>query len=294
MGWATPRAGASCVGGGRVGFESLSSTDAARVHVRGSRRSEPGAEVARADPSEKFMWPGRRPYGRRTVHTAEIPTVRLAPAIDELLGSSSRIQVVKLLVQLPDKVFTGREIGRLLGLSHSTVQEALKALVAEGLVDQRAAGRAHAYQVNRESYLHGVLRTLFQAERRMNRQLVDSIRSALEGGTIAVVLYGSRARGIAGRGSDFDLMVITRDREKAEGALARLQLRLARRYGVRIDARILTPSELRAKRNVPYVRAALEEGLLLCGKPLDRVVTSAAQDPSSGEGEVSELRAQVR
>jgi len=207
---------------------------------------------------------------------AEFPAIPLRPAFEEVLGSVARVRIARLLVGLPEKEFTGREIARVLGLSHSTVQEALGILVTSGLVSERELGRAHVLRANRESFLYPVLRNLFQSERRLGEEIGQALRSELGKASLAVVLFGSHARGASRAGSDMDLVVVTADADRAEKALSRLQLRFERRYGLRLDAKVLTPVELKSKAGTPFVRAALSEGILVSGTSLEKVLASVA------------------
>lgn len=194
--------------------------------------------------------------------------------LEEVLTSPARFRTAKLLVRLPEKEFTGREMARILGLSHSSVQEALEVLVREGLAHQRVVGRAHAYRANKDSYLFKALTKVYRAERDLEDDIQETIRSALEGRVVSAVLFGSRARGTARRRSDVDLVVVTRDPGEASEIVARLQTRLLKRHGLGLDAKMLTLTELRSKVRTPYVKAALAEGRLLVGLPLEGVLAS--------------------
>lgn len=206
-----------------------------------------------------------------TALTDQVPT-----ALEEILTSTARFRVARLLVRLPETEFTGREMARLLGFSHSSVQEALQVLVREDLVSFRVVGRAYLYRVNRRSYLYGILSRIFRAERQMDAAIREAISSALRDQVVSVVLFGSRARGTARRTSDIDLIVVAQNRAVVEKVLARLQTRLSSRFGVHLDAKALTPRELQEKERSPYIRAALAEGRLLIGIPLKEVLASVA------------------
>jgi len=206
----------------------------------------------------------------------ETPTIHPAHGLDEVLSSTARLRVARLFVELPDKEFTGREVARLLGTSHSTVLPALRSLANIGLVTERVLGRAHVFRMNRDSFLYDLLARLFRSEREQGRRIVELIRTSLEPCSTSVVLFGSRAREGAQRRGDVDLLVVPTDVEEAEAAVARLRARLRRTYGLELDAKVLTRDELKAKRGAPFVRAARSEGVLVGGVPLEEVVRSAA------------------
>jgi predicted nucleotidyltransferase/biotin operon repressor len=192
------------------------------------------------------------------------PTSRLEWAIN----SSVKLRIARLLTSLPDKGFTGRELARLLGVSHSSVQEAMRAFVAGGLAVRTTVGRAHLFRTNQESYLFKALRSLFRREREMRDDMLDELRTALGKGAVSVVLFGSYARGTEDPKSDFDAIVVSTDVASTEESVQNLGARFLRRYGVRLSAKVLAPEELRQKRNAPYIRSAREEGIVIAGKTL--------------------------
>lgn len=206
----------------------------------------------------------------------ESPTIAPPSGLDEVLGSAARTRVARLLVELPDKEFTGREVARLLGMSHSTVLGALRVLTDRGLVHERALGRAHVFRVNRGYFLYNTLASLFRSERRQAREVVDLIRSFLGASSTSVILFGSRARRTARRSSDIDLLVVSKNVRDTEEALSRLRAQARRRFGLALDAKVLTPDQLRSESGAPFVRAALAEGYLLGGDPLEKVRETGA------------------
>lgn len=206
---------------------------------------------------------------------AESPNVLPTSGLEDILGSTSRLRVAKLLVEFPEKEFTGREIARLLGMSHSSGLDALRVLTDHGLVTERVLGRAHVFRVNRDYFLYTILVNLFRSERDQRRQIAEVMRASLATSSISVTLFGSRARGVAGRRSDVDLLVIARDVNEAESAISRLRAHVRRNYGLELDAKVLTLGQLKSKLGAPFVKAALAEGVLIGGKPLEKVMESA-------------------
>ncbi len=200
----------------------------------------------------------------------------LGSAFAGILGSPARLHVARLLVRLPDKEFTGREVARLLGLSPSTALEALGILVSRGLASRRTIGRAYVFQANRESYLFGLLGDLLRSEDRVRDEMLERVRASLGREALSVVLFGSHARGTAGPASDLDLLVVTEDPEAMGARVDELEALFLRRYGLHVDAKVLTPRSLRDRATLPYLRAARGEGVLLAGRTLDEVIRRAS------------------
>ncbi|RME82780.1 MAG: nucleotidyltransferase domain-containing protein [Caldilineae bacterium] len=83
-------------------------------------------------------------------------------------------------------------------------------------------------------------------------------------GVRQAILFGSLATGDATPRSDVDL-IVTMDTEKSfferyEGILAEITLAIDRRH---VDLLIYTPAELERMRDRPFVRRALEEGVII-------------------------------
>ncbi len=197
---------------------------------------------------------------------------RLGASLDRILTSPVRLRVAKFMVRLPEKEFTGREVAALLDLSHTAVQDAMRILVANGLVTRRVIGRAHVFRTNKESYLYGVVRELVKAEEGLEEELFLLLRSRLQDLAISLVVYGSHARGTASSTSDLDVIVVTEKPDQAQQRLSELQMTLLRRYGIYLDVKVWTPPQIRSRKSLSYVRAARSEGVTILGKPLEEVI----------------------
>jgi predicted nucleotidyltransferase len=200
-----------------------------------------------------------------------IPSVPLQRELEDLLSSPIRLQVAKLLVERPERDFTGREVARSIGASHSTVNQALAQLADAGLVYARILGRATAHRANTDSYLHHAIHELLRLESGLAAAMEDAIRARLEDVALSLVVFGSYARGDASRGSDLDLLVVTDDPPKVEERLAALEGHFIRAFGVRLSPRVVTRADLSKRPLPPYLRAARQEGLSIAGPRLDQL-----------------------
>jgi predicted nucleotidyltransferase len=106
-----------------------------------------------------------------------------------------------------DAALTGREIQRRVGASQDGVRGALDRLTRQGVVRRERAGRANLYRLNRQHLAAPWIEGLASLRLQLIERLRDTIRSwELE--PIAAVLFGSAARGEAGRESDLDILVV--------------------------------------------------------------------------------------
>jgi predicted nucleotidyltransferase len=166
-----------------------------------------------------------------------------------------------------DRALTGRALERETGGSHGGVQRALEHLVAEGIVTQEPAGRAHLYRLNRDHLASPHVEALAA----LRLELIRRLRAAIGRWTVqpaASALFGSAARGDAGRDSDVDLLVvrpggIAGDEPEWRRQLAELQSSVSTWTGN--DARVLEYGAEEVDPGEPVLEAAAREGIELSG-----------------------------
>ena len=166
---------------------------------------------------------------------------------------------------------TGREINRRVGhSSHEGVRLALDRLAGQGIVGRTRAGTAILYRLNRDHLAAPWIEGLAS----LRLQLIDRLRTALEGWAIRpslAVLFGSFARGDAGRESDLDLLLVRPRGCDEDDATWRDQVSLleaAASAWTGNDARVLEYGEAEARRlgrSEPVLAEAASEGVELAG-----------------------------
>jgi len=166
-----------------------------------------------------------------------------------------------------DRVLTGRAIERETNASHGGVQRALDHLVAEGIVSRERAGPAYLYRLNRDHLAAPWIEGLAA----LRLQLIDRLRHSIgswEIQPVASVLFGSAARGEAGRASDLDLLMIRPRGIDADDETWRKQL-IALQEAVSgwtgNDARVLEYGEEELELDEPVLETAAAEGVELHG-----------------------------
>lgn len=222
-----------------------------------------------------YAWTDFSPNGLSVVHMFDLQLAPLTQVIDEVLEPSIRLRVARLLVRLPEKEFTGREIAGTLGVSHSNVQRAMRVLVEDGFASRRRLGRADIFRVNKEHFLFRTLKALFALERDLPERIREELRSQYEPVALSVVVFGSYARGTADRESDLDVLVATDKPEEAERRTPAIVARFSRKYGLPLSVKIVRTSELKKKKLPPFIREALREGVLVSGLPLRKMIAVA-------------------
>jgi predicted nucleotidyltransferase len=200
----------------------------------------------------------------------------LVAPLDRILSTPTKVRVLRALFPL-GRGISGREVARLAGVSRA-VMGALDELVDLGVVTRHEATGQHLYALNRGNYLAASLQELFQSEERRVEAIYADIRVGLRGsdtapdagGVLSAAVFGSAARGEAGPGSDFDLLVVTAspgDVEPAYEALPDLAERLRERFGLRLSPVVLPVEQVRSRHLAGdlFIAAAVRDAIPVLG-----------------------------
>jgi predicted nucleotidyltransferase len=130
-----------------------------------------------------------------------------ASALGALLLGRTRLAILALLLDNPERRLYLRQIVRLTGAAQGGVQRELAFLVRAGILSKTREGNLAYFQANRTAPIYEELRGLV----RKTAGIPELLRAALlpHAPSIArAFVYGSVARGEEGAASDIDLMVI--------------------------------------------------------------------------------------
>lgn len=188
--------------------------------------------------------------------------MRVHDALDDMMDSRSKIRILRLLFRYPGKEFTEREMAEMIAMSPNTVNLALRDLRKTNVFAYKRLGRTHSYRCNKDSVHFAPLSALFDREREMWDSLVAALKEKLSG-VVTCIIYGSFAEGKERFDSDLDLLVVARDKSAAEELLAELAEDLRIRYSIVISPVVLTQDEMNEKKDLPFIKKALSEGIVL-------------------------------
>lgn len=122
-------------------------------------------------------------------------------------------RVLEVLVTYPSRLFSIREIARLLRISHPTVSAALRKLNRLGLAKRQlrkalsGIGGDVLWRANQEGEKYRLWKKIINLQRIYASGLVEAIATATS--PDAIVLFGSYARGEDTEESDIDLFVVS-------------------------------------------------------------------------------------
>lgn len=171
----------------------------------------------------------------------------------ELLNSRIKTKIAGFLLT-HEASMSEREIAAVLKISHMSVNRILREFAVSNLVSYIKAGKAHLWQVNRQSYAYNIVKTLLGSAAGSPDPLTDLQDTIL--GTLPldkskkIILYGSLAKGQETSDSDIDLFIMAARedyKKKIEDSLTKLSDLCLVKYGNRLEAYVLTEAEFKDK-----------------------------------------------
>lgn len=193
--------------------------------------------------------------------------MKLYNLLDDIFSSKSKVRILRLLFKYQEREFTEREIARHISMSQNTVNKTLIDLKSTNVLSYRKIGRANVYIVNKNSALFSFLQDIFEGESKIREEMIKELKNATKP-FISCILFGSFAKGTERYDSDLDLLVIVKDKRKAKYILDKIEEYLLRKYGLPISLVLLTPRELINKWNMPYMKEARKNHVVINGKSL--------------------------
>jgi predicted nucleotidyltransferase len=193
--------------------------------------------------------------------------MRFHHSLQQILGNSVRLRVLRVLFGFTGGGLTGRELARRAAASVSQTITALEQLETAGVVHREVAGRAHLWLLSKEHVLFGALARLFADEASTLGLLKRDLGAAV--GKLPVErawLFGSIARGDEHPSSDIDLLVEVKsraDRERVEESLSGLSAQFALRFGNPLSTTVAETARFRSRSPSDFLVRAQLEGLPL-------------------------------
>jgi predicted nucleotidyltransferase len=196
----------------------------------------------------------------------------------EALASPDKARVLTVLCRagLP---LSGHTIAALTGsVSQPTVSRLLAAFGRSGLVVRVPGG----YVINREHLAYRAVEALLDSKDEFRRRVSMAV-AAWSDEPVAVVLFGSTARGEAGTSSDVDLLIVRPldvavDDPQWAQAVATLTEQVHLWTGSACDVLEYDPAELEQlnRGGDPLVDALLQDGVTLAGSDLRQIMGAFA------------------
>lgn len=186
--------------------------------------------------------------------------------MEDLLGSSLKIRLLRTLLKFPQKGFGIRELAAFLGVNHRSVAEAVKSFEQHNLVSVKVFGRSHAVYMNTGSYAYETVKQLLEKEQRTLPELIALLKQNLPRKEIDLcALFGSVAQSRESFNSDIDLLLITSHRQKSEEKIEYLKSLVLRHFGNPLHVIVFSRKEFNSV-NPKLKENILKDHLLVYGK----------------------------
>lgn len=176
---------------------------------------------------------------------------------ENLLGSKVKVKILRHLLR-EETITSERELAKMIGISHSAVNKALKDFHDANLVTPLRIGNIIAWQLNKDGFAYiciprGILSPLDPLE-----HLKQKIKESLEhlGAIKKVVIYGSVAEGKELPNSDIDLFILVEKEEHKKSILSSisdLTNKCILLFGNKISPNIFTAKDAKSKRNEKFL-----------------------------------------
>ena len=197
--------------------------------------------------------------------------------LDDIFQTPSSVRVLRVLAH-SELDLTGRQIADMAGLNPQTCQNTLDRLNDLHLLATRRVGRAYLYQLRRNNVIvQKLLTPLFIAEKDLLASELSRAAVRFEGTAIAVILFGSVARGEEVPGSDLDLCVVVEDTSSVDRTRelgGEVMDHLSDATGITPTIIVWSKDEFKERYNSgdSLARSILEEGRSIMGPPVYEVL----------------------
>lgn len=140
--------------------------------------------------------------------------------MEKFFPATNSQKILWLLIDAPRKTFLESEIKKETSLSKAGVNFALKDLKREKLVLRKKLGKTYLYSADISSPFVKQLKIL------KNVLFLEVLIKKIKSLSDKIILFGSAARGENDQDSDFDVFILTNNREAVAAAVAKSRLKL--------------------------------------------------------------------
>jgi len=195
--------------------------------------------------------------------------------VEKILGSKSKIRLLRIFYDNPEREFTLYELKKTFKLSTGTINPVLKSLVSSRALLSRRVGKSILYQLNSKNLIIKKILEIFDSERKLLLEKAKEFVKKLEkSDVLSIVLFGSVATGRVTELSDIDLVIVYKNEY---GFVKNRVEKLAENF---LDEEILISPIILSKKEVKemlnrydsFILRVQDEGKVLYGKPLEEIV----------------------
>ena len=182
------------------------------------------------------------------------------------------LKIIDLLAKDMEKTYTINEIAKTLKEHYSCVHKIVNNLAEDGVLIKNKAGKAYLCSLNlKNEKTHALLqineiekkRKLYTVDKKLKLILDDFVKSTEPQNKkiLAIVLFGSYAKGTATNKSDIDILIIS----KSKIDIGKISKELYAKYGKEIMPIIMAPNEFETQINKAIIKEIIKCHYVLLG-----------------------------
>ncbi len=197
--------------------------------------------------------------------------------LDDILGKKSKVKALRFLVNFGKEVSI-RELANEIGLVPANVSEILKELEKAGVLSSKQIGRSVVFRLNAEQHLvKNLIVPLFRDERKVLEEAMMFISKSVDAKEVSLALFGSVARKEERFGSDFDLLVVVKNKDDVqalENLLLDISPEFSLHFGNHLSPVVISRSDFasRYKKGDKLIRNICRDGHVFHGKSFSELL----------------------
>jgi len=183
-----------------------------------------------------------------------------------VLTQETRKQIVKTLLEYPNRLWSCSSIEESTKISHATVFRTLNILRDFGILKgTRINKKDVVYELAKESlFLRELEHALTVSKRTVREAAMLFVAQAKSTAIQSIILYGSSVKGSMKPESDIDILVITSGKINSE--LTDIAAHLSSKIGKTIALTIMTPKECAKEKNSQFIQSLKQNMEVIYGK----------------------------
>lgn len=194
--------------------------------------------------------------------------------VEKILGSKSKIRLLKIFYDNPNREFTLYEIKKSFNLSTGTINPVLKSLVNSRALLSRRVGKSILYQLNFNNLIVRKILEIFDSEKNLlSKKATEFVKKLDKSDILSIILFGSVATGKITELSDIDFVFVFKNKY----SLVKTNIeKLSEKF---LEQEILISPIILSKKEVmemlnrydTFLLRVQDEGKVLYGKSLERI-----------------------
>ncbi|MBI4010063.1 MAG: nucleotidyltransferase domain-containing protein [Candidatus Aenigmarchaeota archaeon] len=194
--------------------------------------------------------------------------------VENILGSKSKVKLLRIFYDNPNREFTLYEIKKTFNLSTGTINPVLKSLVNNRALLSRRVGKSILYQLNSNNLIVKKTVEIFESERTLLFEKAKEVAKKIEKSDIlSIVLFGSVATGKITELSDIDILIVYKSKYHIVKANIGKLIEKYLEQEILISPIILSKNEVIEMLNKydSFILRVQDEGKTLYGKSLEGI-----------------------